>query len=123
MARDLVAVNEQGRLIGESHPRAKLTDHDVDLIRELAEYGMSYRELARKFECDESTIRRIVSCERRGSTPDRYKPAATRPDVFKAEVRLNQKTEEDRVSVMRRLVVQHGSTAAAIRFLIDQHVR
>lgn len=123
MARDLVAVNDRGRLIGESHPRAKLSDHEVDLIRELAEDGMSYQQIAEKFECSRSTVQAIVECRIRASTPDRYKQAAPRPDVFKAEVRLNQKTEIDRVSVMRRLVIQHGSTAAAIRFLIDQYVR
>lgn len=123
MARDLVAVNEQGRLIGESHPRSKLSNKDVDLIRELADDGMSYQRIAEKFDCARSTVQAIVECRIRASIPDHYKPASPRPDVFKAEVRLNQKTEIDRVSVMRRLVIQHGSTAAAIRFLIDQYVR
>lgn len=37
MKRAYVFVNEAGRRVGESHPRAKLTDHEVDLIRQLAE--------------------------------------------------------------------------------------
>ena len=42
-------VNERGRRIGEPHPRAKLTGHEIELIRELAE-RMSYREIAARFE-------------------------------------------------------------------------
>jgi hypothetical protein len=30
--------------------RAKLTDHEIDLIRELHESGMSYEQIAKKFE-------------------------------------------------------------------------
>ena len=43
-------VNERGRRIGESHPRARLTDREIDLIRELCEEGLSYRQIAKTFE-------------------------------------------------------------------------
>ena len=71
--------------IGQDHWRAKLTDHDVDLIRGLlaqrrafvAEQlragstqgginiammaaGLSYRSIARKLECSESLVRAIA---------------------------------------------------------------
>ena len=35
--------------IQAARPRAQLTDHEVDLIRELAEDGMTYEEIAEKF--------------------------------------------------------------------------
>lgn len=40
-----------GHRVGETHHNAKLTDHDVELIRCLGEGGMSAREIAIKFEC------------------------------------------------------------------------
>lgn len=46
-----------GHRIGESHPRAKLSDHDVRLIRELHEqHGLGYKRLGEKFEAPRSTI-------------------------------------------------------------------
>lgn len=35
--RRLLAVNDRGHVIGEQHHRAKLTDHDVDLVLDLLE--------------------------------------------------------------------------------------
>lgn len=64
MARRVVALNENGRRIGEDHPNAKLSNHDVDLILELRErYRLSYRELAAKFEVSKSHVRYI--CKQR----------------------------------------------------------
>ncbi|HMG61238.1 MAG TPA: hypothetical protein VK583_16025 [Burkholderiales bacterium] len=59
--RGRIVLNERGRRINESHPRALLTDHEIDLIRELHEdgldrqgrvirKGLSYRQIAEKFE-------------------------------------------------------------------------
>ena len=46
---------------GEKHHRAKLKDDDVRLIRELRQrYGMTYREIAEKFECSSWTVRDIT---------------------------------------------------------------
>jgi len=67
----IVQVDERGRRIGETHPRAKLTDHEIDLIRELAEDGMTYQEIAAKFDLQDTAgrgrkyIGKIVRCERR----------------------------------------------------------
>lgn len=82
-AKNYVQVNEHGRRIGESHPRAKLTDHEIDLIRELAEEGMSYAEIAAKFDmkpnrASRSRISHIVACRRRGQTPAKVKRVAAR---------------------------------------------
>ena len=49
------------RSISSSAPvcRAKLTDHEVDLIRELIEEGMSLREIAAKFEVHYTAVEAI----------------------------------------------------------------
>lgn len=47
------------RVRGESHPRAVLSDHDVDLVLELRSHRFTYDELALKFETPKSTIRDI----------------------------------------------------------------
>ena len=54
-----------GFRIGESHHNAKLTDHDVELIRLLRESGMRIVEIARKFESSESNIRSITNYRNR----------------------------------------------------------
>lgn len=65
-----VAINDKGRRIGQGHPRAKLTDHEVDLIRELIDGGMSLRQIAAKFEVSKSQVHRIGVCEHRAQSPE-----------------------------------------------------
>lgn len=65
MATIQVAVNEIGRRIGHDHHRAKLTNGEVELIIELRESGMSYLQIAKKFEVGKSTVRDIVKARRR----------------------------------------------------------
>ena len=50
-----------GHRVGETHHRAKLSDHEVELIRLLRESGMSTVEIARKFECARTNISEIVN--------------------------------------------------------------
>ncbi len=54
-----------GFRIGESHHNAKLTDHDVELIRVLREEGMKIVEIAKKFESSESNISAITNYRHR----------------------------------------------------------
>lgn len=84
-----VQVNERGRRIGESHPRAKFTDKEIDMIREMAEPeldaqgkvvkpGLTYAEIAAKFDepnrpLARETVKSIVLCRRRGQTPAKVK--------------------------------------------------
>lgn len=72
--RRIVAVNEKGRLIGEHHQNAKLSNETVDKIRELREdEGMTYVQLARMFSVPKSTIADICKYRRRAQTPSRWK--------------------------------------------------
>jgi DNA invertase Pin-like site-specific DNA recombinase len=75
MTERLIAVNEQGRRIGEDHPNARLTDYEVSLVLEMRELCMSYGEIARKFEVHKSTVRDICKGRRRGQRPFRWKRA------------------------------------------------
>lgn len=51
---------------GETHQRAKLTDRDVELIRQLYESGaMGCQKLANKFEISKRQIQRIVRYQQR----------------------------------------------------------
>jgi len=78
MKYKMVFVNDRGKRIGQDHHRAKLTDSDIDLIFELRDAGLSYLEIAGKFDDIEggisrSTIRDIIKGRRRAQLP-----AATR---------------------------------------------
>jgi len=74
MAKKLVAVNERGLRIGQSHPRAKLTDTEVELVRLLHErHGFGYRRLAEKFEIGVSTARDICRYWSRAQIPSGWR--------------------------------------------------
>ena len=60
-----IALNESGRRIGESHPGAKLLDHEVEQILELLEAGLSYAAVASKFDVSKSCIAHIAAGRRR----------------------------------------------------------
>lgn len=73
----LVGFNEKGSRVGETHHRARLTDHDVDLIRELCDpedpNKLTYQAVADKFEISKSTVRDIVKCRRRYQLAEKWK--------------------------------------------------
>ena len=71
----LVPVDEYGRRIGEGHPRAVLSDDEVELIRQLAEgpERLTYAAIAEKFETSKGAIHDIVNFRRRASTTAGYK--------------------------------------------------
>lgn len=74
-----VRVNDEGRLVGEDHPRAKLTDHDVDLIRELHEaHGLSTTMIARKFEITPRWALRLVQYTGRVQSATGVRPLGAR---------------------------------------------
>ncbi|MBF4282750.1 hypothetical protein PL85_12950 [Vibrio anguillarum] len=47
------------RKIAETAPTVKLSNEDIELIRELAEAGLNFCEIARKFEVDNSHVRNV----------------------------------------------------------------
>lgn len=49
-------IKPSGVVKGENHPMATLTDHEVELIRQLRESGMTFASLANKFEVGKTTI-------------------------------------------------------------------
>ncbi len=73
MPKRLVAVNESGLRIGEDHPRAKLTDAEVERLRQLHAEGIGYRRLAVIFEVNRATVRDIVKFRTRAQTPTAWR--------------------------------------------------
>jgi hypothetical protein len=77
----LVAINEIGARIGETHHRAKLTEADVEMIHALRDLGLSYRAIAGKFDdlpggIAKSTVRDIIKCRIRAQRAVRWKQCA-----------------------------------------------
>lgn len=56
---------------GVLNPHAKLTDHDIVVIRELADEGLRHREIAAIFGVDRSTISHILAGRAWGHVPER----------------------------------------------------
>jgi len=73
MPQITVACAENGLRVGEDHQNAKLTNSEVDRIRELHDGGLGYQRLAAMFEVSKSTIRMIVKYERRATPPAKFK--------------------------------------------------
>lgn len=74
MTKRAVAFNDRGYRIGESHHNAKLTDHEVDVVRQLREeHGLTYSSLAEKFEVSVDLIRQICRYKLRCDTPARWR--------------------------------------------------
>lgn len=66
IARRRFMYGESGKLVGESHHKAVLTDHEVDLLLELREEGKTYAWLADKLEIPIGTVRSICRGRTRG---------------------------------------------------------
>jgi hypothetical protein len=66
-----IALNETGYRIGESHPRAKLLDYEVEQLVALVEAGLTYAAVAEKFEVSKSCVAHIVTGRRRGQAASR----------------------------------------------------
>ncbi len=72
----MVGFNERGSRVGETHHRAVLSDQDVDMIRDLYETGLSYRQIADKFEISKSHARDVIKCRRRWQLVQTWKRVA-----------------------------------------------
>lgn len=71
MAR-LVALNDRGQRIGDTHPQAKYSNGEVAAVLALRDQGMSYMQIAKACEMPKSTVACICRGDRRCQTPDRY---------------------------------------------------
>lgn len=66
---EFVLVNDAGLRVGESHPRAVLTDHEVQLMLALREEDAkqwTYKALAETFEVSVHCVASILTGRRRG---------------------------------------------------------
>lgn len=61
--------NRPNRGYGAAHPKAKLTDQEIDRMREMSEAGWSYNQLATAFEISKGGVAKIVKCVRRSGVP------------------------------------------------------
>lgn len=74
MARITIGVNEKGVRVGEDHQRATLTDHDVELMRQLHEVdGLGYKRLAEMFEVSVAQARNICLYRQRAQVATSWK--------------------------------------------------
>ena len=72
--RKTIAVNESGYRLGEDHHHARLSNEQVDRIRDLhEEHGLSYTQLAAMYSVSKSSIADICQYRRRAQTPFGYK--------------------------------------------------
>ncbi len=71
----LVQIGEYGRRIGETHGMARLSDHEIELIRQLKEQGMPAAEIAGKFEVSKRYVYKLVNYERRASVVAEWRRA------------------------------------------------
>lgn len=74
MTRYTYGVTERGKRLGEAHQNAKLSDADVERIRDEYEEGMiSYASLAKKYGVHKATIADICTYRKRSTTPAAYR--------------------------------------------------
>lgn len=70
----LIGVNDRGWRVGEDHQRAKLTDHEVELMRRLHEVEkIGYRQLAKMFDIARTTVRDICNYRRRNQPVAKFR--------------------------------------------------
>lgn len=74
MEKRTIGVNARGYRVGEDHQLAKLSDSEVELIRQLREDdSWTYALLAEKFEVSKQCIAYICQYKRRAERPARFK--------------------------------------------------
>lgn len=68
MLKRIVAIGESGNRVGEDHHLAKLTNWEVEMVRQLHDEGMTYRDIAEKMEVSESLVGKICRYQKRAVT-------------------------------------------------------
>lgn len=69
----VVGCDHRGLRVGESHQNAVLSDHEVDLLRDLRAQGLSLTQLALRLEISKSGVKGILDGRRRSILPVRWK--------------------------------------------------
>jgi len=57
----LIKFGKHGDRVGDSNPRAKYSDAEVEVMRQLREEGMPVREIAEKFECTKGYVSKVCN--------------------------------------------------------------
>lgn len=60
-----IQIDDQGNRIGESHPKAKFTDKEIEEMRVLADAGWSYQHIAWVFGSTRQYVGKVVRFEKR----------------------------------------------------------
>lgn len=69
-----IGVNGRGNRVGETHHRAKLTDHEINLMRDLWEEGeITTPELAEKFDVSPAYAWYVTRYRRRVQHVEKWK--------------------------------------------------
>lgn len=77
----LVALNEDGRRIGETHHNSRLSDAFVEKLRDLHEYeGKTPRQIADHLQISFRTVKKICYYQRRVQVARSWKRIVSRPD-------------------------------------------
>jgi hypothetical protein len=76
----LVAINYKGRRIGQDHHRARFTDHEIELMRQMYEehpvghkLHVGFRKLAVIWGCSKALIVRVVTYDLRAQHAAKFK--------------------------------------------------
>lgn len=70
----MIAYNEYGRRIGETHHNSRIPDAKVEEIRDRHEYDdWNYQRIATHYSMSVNTVKKICTYERRGQRPERWK--------------------------------------------------
>lgn len=108
----VVALNESGKRIGETHHNARIPDSVIDKIRDRHEEDqVGYVGIAREFGLSKNTVRKICTYERRAQTPVRWK----RKKVHLPHARLtNRIAHEEPAKTSRRGHGTQDGTSARV---------
>lgn len=74
----LIALNDLGRVIGQGHHAAKMSDRDVEQAFALREQGHSLSAIAERFGVGKAAIWKIVHAHRRAQLPAGWRVAGQR---------------------------------------------
>lgn len=125
MTTALIAVNENGLRIGQDHPRARLTDAEVEaLIRDRGPDEAptrTYRELAALYGISKSSVRDILIGRRRGQWKKLVVKTATVSRGKVKRVRIDLRVDIRTRALIHRL--GGGRALEAIAKRLDAEMR